>query len=163
VRALGTARGRPAFDPLPALAALEEARIDFVLIGSLAAVLRGSPLVPVDATIAIVPAEDRLGRVDEALSPLRATRADSQGRWSVPELGADLTAIPRPPGTSGWLDLRRDATPVSLGQGVRPLVASLADLVRIGEASPDPEEHAQVVALRTTLELARTSDLAASA
>lgn len=163
VRALTHGRAQPAFDPLPALAALEEARVDFLLIGSLAGVLRGSPLVPLDATIAIVPAEDGVGRVDEALAQLGATRADAEGRWRLQKLGAELAAIPRPPGTSGWLDLRRDATPVSAGRGVRPLVASLADLVRIAEASPDPTEHAQVVALRATLELARTSDLAASA
>jgi transcriptional regulator with XRE-family HTH domain len=165
VRALGTGRRQPGFDPLPALAALEETRIDFVLIGSLAAVLRGSPLVPLDVTISIVPAEqmDGIRRIAEALAQLRASRADTEGRWRLPELGAELVAISRPPGTWGWLDLRRDATPVPLGRGVRPLVASLADLVRIAEASPDPEEHAQVVALRTTLELARTSNLAASA
>lgn len=167
VRALSRSAGRrePAFDPLPALAALEEARVDFVMIGSLAAVLRGSPLVPLDATIAIVPAEreDGLAGIDEALAQLGATRPDAEGRWRLPVLGAELAAIPRPPGTSGWLDLRRDATPVSLSRGVRPLVASLADLVRIAEASPDPDERAQVVALRTTLELARTSDLATSA
>jgi transcriptional regulator with XRE-family HTH domain len=166
VRALSRDVGhrRPAFDPLPVLAALEKARIDFILIGSLAAVLRGSPLLPLDATVAIVPAqqEDGLG-IDEAVAPLGATLADAEGRWRRPELGAELAAISRPPGTSGWLDLRRDATPVALGRGVRPLVASLADLVRIAEASPDPDEHAQVVALRTTLELARTRDLAASA
>jgi transcriptional regulator with XRE-family HTH domain len=165
VRALGAERGQPAFDPLPVLAALERARVDFVLVGSLAAVLRGSPLVPLDATIMIVPAgrEDGLGRIDEALAQLGATRAGAEGRWRVPELGAELAAVPHPPGTSGWLDLRRDATPVLVSRAVRPLVSSLADLVRIAEASPDPEEHARVVALRTTLELARTSDLAASA
>jgi transcriptional regulator with XRE-family HTH domain len=167
VRALSRSagRGQPAFDPLPALAALEDARVGFVLIGSLAAALRGSPLVPLDARIAIVPAdgEQPLDRIEGALAQLGATRSDAEGRWRLPELRAELAAIPRPPGTSGWLDLRRDATPVSAGRGACPLVASLADLVRVAEASPDPDEHAQVVALRTTLELARASDLPASA
>jgi hypothetical protein len=148
-----------------ALAALEASRVDFILVGSLAAVLRGSPLLPLDSTIAIVPreAENALDRIDEALAALGAKRADADGTSRLQTLGAELSIVRRPPGTFGWADLRRDATSVPAAQEVRPMVASLADLVRIAEASPDPEQHAQVVALRTTLELARTPDLAASA
>lgn len=165
VRALNRRRGqRRAVDPLPALAALETADVPFVLIGSLAAVLHGSPLLPLDPTITIVPAtEATLDAIGDALAPLRAKRVEGEGTWDLPKLAAELTTVQRPPGTFGWTDLRRDATTMPAGKGVRPLVASLADLVRIAEASPDPEQHAQVVALRTTLELTRTPDLAASA
>lgn len=165
VRALNRRRGQQrAFDPLPALVALETAGIPFVLIGSLAGVLRGSPLLPLDPTITIVPAtEATLDAVGDALALLRAKRVEGEGTWGLPKLAAELTAVQCPPGTFGWTDLRRDATTMPVGPDLRLFVASLADLVRIAEASPNPEQHAQVVALRTTLELTRTRDLAASA
>src|SRR5262245_20189194 len=155
VRALA---GSPRFDPLPALDALEEAGVQFILIGSLAGALRGSPVVPLDATIAIVAAgnEANLDRLEHAAIELGRVRSRADDRWHLSKLGAELAVVERPAGTFGWHDLRRDSSPLEIAANLRPLVASLADLVRIAEASPEPEQHGHVVALRTTLELART-------
>jgi len=148
------------FAPLPVLATLEAADVRFVLVGTLAGALRGSPLLPVDATLALVPAADapNLVRLEAALAEMGGARSDADDVWLLPKLGGEIAIVLRPPGTSGYSDLRRDATSVAVGGGVHVLVASLLDLVRIVEASPEPEQHAQVVALRATLELVQTND-----
>jgi hypothetical protein len=74
--------------------------------------------------------------------------------------GAELVIAPAPAATHGYEDLRRDATPMRLGEHLTAMVASLVDLVRIADAS---EDRARVPALRRTLELATTPPTAASA
>ena len=139
----------------------------FVLIGTLAGVLRGSPLLPVDATLELVPATDEanLDRLERTLDDLGAERQGVDTARLLPQLLGTVAVVPSPPGTSGYSDLRQDATSISVGADVQVLVASLADLARIAEASPTPQQRAQVVALRATLELAQADagPLAASA
>ena len=62
-----------------------------------------------------------------------------------------------PAGTQGYDDLRRDARRISLGEDLDVLVASLVDLLRVAEASPEDHDRARVPALRATLELATVS------
>jgi hypothetical protein len=52
-----------------------------------------------------------------------------------------------PSGSRGYDDLRRRASREPIGQGVRPNVASLGDLIRIADASHDPalEQRAQIL------------------
>lgn len=112
-------------DVLPALEAA--ARTDGVLIGPLAEALRGSPLVPA------VPLVVRLA-VDEATATA----------------GQTLEVVQNVTGTAGAGDLRRDASPISLGADLAVSVASLRDLVRMAEASP--KDRARTPALRVALE-----------
>jgi hypothetical protein len=142
------------FDPIPLLGQLEATGARYVLIGALAGVLRGSPLVPVDATIVLVPGPDEsLDRLEPALEEVGASRSGADAlRLRSPAAAIAIDA--RPPGTAGYSDLRRDATRLEVAPALSVVTASLADLVRIAEASPEPESHAQALALRATLELA---------
>ncbi len=142
LRPAPTRIGETPLDPLPVLDALEAAEVRFVLIGTLAGALRGSPLVPVDATVELVPQDDR-----DNLERLEATRR------ALGAAAPNIAIIPYPPGTFGYADLRRDAELLRV-KTARARVASLADLVRIAEAAPEPERHAQVAALRATLAVA---------
>jgi len=147
--------GSVPFDPLPVLERLEACGVQFVLVGALAGALRGSPLLPVDAMIVVVPeADGALERLETALEGMGATRV-AGGRWLA--AGAEVVIELSPPGTTGYGDLRRDATRLEIAPGLSVVTASLPDLVRIAEASPDPERHGQVVALRATLELAQVN------
>lgn len=113
---------------LPALAVA--ARLDGVLIGPLAEALRGSPLIPP--------------------LPLVARLAGDAGH------AADgLEVVESIAGTTGPEDVRRDATPIHLTEGLTVSVASLRDLVRMAEASP--EDRARTPALRVALERSQAS------
>jgi hypothetical protein len=82
-------------------------------------------------------------------------------RWRLEAFGAELMVVPAPTGTHGYEDLRRDATRLHVDDdGLSATVASLVDLVRIGEASND---RARMPALRRTLELATDTVSAGSA
>ncbi len=88
-----------------------------------------------------------------ALTPRSSTKSpvNAVERWRLEEFCADLEIVPAPPGTHGYQDLRRDATRLHIdADEVSVTVASLVDLVRIGEASND---RARMPALRHTLEL----------
>jgi transcriptional regulator with XRE-family HTH domain len=101
--------------------------LDYVMVGPIAEVLRGSPLgLPSPAHARVVVAD---------AAAVRATHVEA----------TDTVA-----GAAGIADLRRDADRIELAPGVAPLVASLRDLVRIAEASPD--SRSRVPALRVTLE-----------
>jgi transcriptional regulator with XRE-family HTH domain len=173
---LRAARAQAAGDPEPGrgdvlgvLRALDRAGVRYVLIGELAEVVHGSPLLPVTGTVTIDP---RAGQGDTitalitaaggepAASPSSATPIDAPLSFSLETYGTELVLAPAPAGTQGYDDLRRDATHVELDEDLSIPVASLVDLVRIAQASAD---QARVPALRRTLELAATSPAARAA
>lgn len=135
------------FDPRGLLAALDRNYVNYVLIGGLARVLRGTDEITngVDVCPALRP--ENLERLSEALAELEARRADRR-RLSVDEesLAAEpvmhlrttmgeLKLVGEPPGTRrGFEDLRRAATREHIGEGLRPRVASVADLARMSAA-----------------------------
>lgn len=175
---LRTARTEIVDDTAPTIAnvlgilrELVRARIRYVLIGELAEVLHGSPLLPIDCTLSIVPRAGQrepllaaiaaLGGQPNASSPTSTASAiDAPASFALDRTGTQLVLEPAPPATRGYEDLRRDATTLQLGQDLDAPVASLIDLIRIAEAS---EDRARVPALRRTFELAtsRTSAHAA--
>jgi transcriptional regulator with XRE-family HTH domain len=142
------------FDPIPLLGQLEATGIRYLLIGALAGVLRGSPLLPVDATIALVPGPlESIDRFEAALEEIGASRSETDARlWRSPAAAIEIEGSP--PGTAGYADLRRDATRIEVAPALPVVTASLADLVRIAEASSEPGSRAQALALRAALELA---------
>ena len=79
---------------------------------------------------------------------------DGSHRW-VLGTGTELHATLVPPGTRGYSDLVRDAQSVQIALGVSVRVCSLIDLIRIAEASPDPDARMFVSALWATLERRR--------
>lgn len=157
----------PSPDVVGVLSTLEEADVHYVLCDELAEVLRGSPLLPMSATVTIVPRAGEGEALREVLTAGRgrniaqsnttqSTRppVDAVEHWRLEAFHADLAIMPAPAGTHGYADLRRDAMQLQIGdEGLSVTLASLVDLVRIGEASND---RARMPALRRTLELSVT-------
>ncbi len=174
VRALSEARpfraaraqtaGAPASSPVDVLGmvrALREAEVHYVLVGELAEVAHGSPLLPLAGRLEIVPRGGQRERLSAAITEAggnpvatrsRATVAiDAPLAFALESPGTELVVHPAPAGTHGYEDLRRDAATIALDGDLEVPVASLVDLIRIVEASDD---RARVPALRRTLELA---------
>jgi hypothetical protein len=139
------------------LAALQTHRVEFVLVGDVAhAIYDHGGIV---SAVAIVPADygRNVDRLAHALGTLNAElgiagRPDPRGldwrQMDLRELApctfmtayADVDVDFEPAGTRGFRDLFQDADRFEVGRGVRPYVASLDDLDRVGHASaPGPE------------------------
>ena len=134
------------FDPYAILRELQEARVYFVVIGALARVIQGSDELTrgVDLTPSVSP--QNLEKLQQALENLNARRPDGKPldvRGLDPERepvivlesdAGEIKIVPQPTGTRGQDDLRHRARRESLGEGLRPDVASAGDLVRMLEA-----------------------------
>ena len=150
----------PGFDPVGMLSELAgQAR--FVVVGDVAGALHGWPIVLGWRVLHVVPAETSMGRVEQTARRLGGERAedgsDGSKRWVLPS-GAELRATLMPAGTRGFRDLARDAQRMEIAPGVTVRVASLIDLIRMAEASPDPDARMYVSALWATLEVRRREE-----
>ncbi len=109
---------------LGVLQALERASVQYVLIGELAEVLHGSPLLPVRGTVTIVPRADQRERLGAAIAaaggqPIGSSRTppiDAPASFALEAYGTELTIHPAPIGTQGYDDLRRDAMQIQLAE-----------------------------------------------
>lgn len=150
------------------LSALYEARVQFVLIGGMAAVLHGDVGVTVD--LDVVPARnlDNLGRLAAALRTIdaRIRVADApeglafdcsagffrnlseDATLNLTTRAGDLDLSFRPSGTQGYPDLKRDSVEIEAADGVRILVASLADVIRSKEAADREKDRIALPRLR---------------
>lgn len=160
----------PRFNPEAILRVLEEHRVEYVLIGGLAATLHGSPLRTGDADICPFSSEENLGRLADALNELGARIRSADAPEGLP-LTCDATFLSnleilnlvtrygdldisfRPSGTAGYPELVRGSVRFDL-EGLVVPVASLADIIRSKEASGRPKDAAMLPTLRT---LARQS------
>ena len=124
-----------AFDPLGVLHTLISYKVDFVLIGGLAARLHGSPSVTNDLDVCHDDSTENLKRVTRALAEMEARLrlpaldesvdlpiderllAATQNLTLSTEFGA-FDLLTRPAGTEGYEDLMRDAVTQKLGQGL---------------------------------------------
>jgi hypothetical protein len=166
------AEGRPAFDPRRILAVLDRHRVDYVLIGGLAAVLHGAPHPTGDVDITLGRHRRNLARLSPALTELRARmrfpgRPDglvfthdqgSLGRMFAAMQSVNLVTphgpldiVVEPPGMAGYRDLRRNAVGMRF-EGVPVQVAALDDLIRCKEATHRPKDLEVLPALRRLLE-----------
>jgi transcriptional regulator with XRE-family HTH domain len=145
------------FDPIGMLGELAN-HARFVVAGDVAGALQGWPIMLGSRTLEVVPAEPTMRRVDAAMRRLGGEPAedarDGSRRWVLRE-GAELHASLLPPGTRGYGDLLRDAQSIQIAPGAAVNVCSLIDLIRIAEASPDPDARMFVSALWATLERRR--------
>jgi hypothetical protein len=159
-------------DPLEILRALERHGVRYVLIGAAAARIAGAPVVTED--VDVTPATDRenLERLAAALRdlgarlrssaelegvpfPLEAEMLTGAEMWTLTTSAGDLDVCFMPAGTGGYDDLRREASPERLGQGLIVTVASLRDVIRSKEAAGRDKDLAQLPLLRRTLEQIR--------
>ena len=161
--------GRPPFDPYVLLAALERQRVSYVLIGAFARVVQGAE--EITHGIDLVPAirAENLRRLALALEDLEASRVDGKpivldemtNRDDPPlqlrSAAGELKVVPEPAGTrGGYDDLRRAATREPIGKGLRPSVASTADLARMLAALGREGDMPKLIALRRLQGLERS-------
>ena len=161
-------RSTPPLRPLDLLAELEREHVSYVVIGGFAALVHGSglPTSGVDITPSL--RERNLERLGATLERISAARVNGEPfvlereallAEPVTVLSTDygeLKLVPVPAGTrGGYDDLRRRATREPLGQGLRPSVAALPDVVRSVAALGREEDANRLARLRRLSELER--------
>ena len=159
---------KPPFDPYALLTALESRRVTYVLIGGFARIIQGTE--ELTRGLDLVPSlrAENLRRLGLALDDLDARRPNGKTPTldrdlqnnSVLELQTDageLKVVPEPVGTrNGYDDLRRAATREPIGRGLRPRIASIADLARMLAALGREQDLVPLQQLRTLAELERS-------
>lgn len=159
------------FDPVALLRVLVERGVRFVLIGGVAARLRGAPLLTQD--VDITPANDpvtmeSLAVALEALDARLRTSTEPDGvpmpfdpgliasaqSWTLTTRFGDLDLVFVPAGSRGYPDLSRgaDELPISVDPPLAVWVASLEDVIRTKEAAGRDKDRAALPLLRRTLE-----------
>jgi hypothetical protein len=154
------------------LSALAAEKLEFVLIGGMAAILHGDVGVTVD--LDVVPNRDaanleRLARALRALGARIRTEGEPEGlafdcsarffsnqppdsMLNMTTEAGDLDVVFRPSGTQGFRDLRRDAIEIEVAERLRILVASLADIIRSKEAAGREKDRLALPRLRRLLD-----------
>ena len=157
----------PEFEPERILGILADHRVDFVLIGGLAASTHGSPFLTRDVDITPDISAGNLTRLSSALRELdariRAEGVDgglafdhdaeslaANGVWNLTTTYGDLDISLRPSGTEGYQDLSRDALAVR-AFGVTVRIASLEDIVRSKQAADRDKDKLVLPTLREIL------------
>jgi hypothetical protein len=146
------------FDPRGVLAALERDYVAYVLIGGLARVLRGTDETTDGVDICPSLRADSVQRLERALEALgvdaRSLDLQHQVVVTFDTPSGVVKVVPEPAGTrKGYEDLRRAATREHLGHGLRPNVASVADLARMAAALGRDQDLNRLPELRRILEL----------
>ena len=159
------------FDPVAMLRALDAHRVEFLVVGGIAARLRGAPLLTQDVDITPAPDRANLERLAGALKDLEArlrTATEPDGVpfpfdpgllehaavWTLITKHGDLDLVVSPAGTAGYQDLIRDADELKVATepDLAVQVASLADVIRSKEAAGREKDRAALPLLRRTLE-----------
>ncbi|MGC8499318.1 MAG: hypothetical protein ACP5OV_07485 [Acidimicrobiales bacterium] len=163
------------YRPDELLAVLERHKVLYVVIGGLAAELRGSPYVTRDVDVTPARTQENLTRLAAALRELDAKlripdvedplaialdeRTFGQGTtWTFVTKHGYLDIALLPDGTRGYDDLRRSATPEQITDSVTIVVAALADVIRSKEAAGREKDRAVLPILRQVLERSRQRD-----
>jgi hypothetical protein len=142
------------FDPAPALAALAEGSVDFVVIGGVAGGAHGSAFGTRDLDVLCSPAPENLERLAGVLRSLRATlrgaprdvpfQLDDEslaagGNFSFDTSFGALDALTHAAGAPPYERLKADAITIDVrGHAIR--VASLDHLIAMKEAAGRPRD-----------------------
>lgn len=142
------------FDPVAALQILIAHKVDFVVIGGIAARLWGSAIVTRDLDICYARAPANLERLAAALqamhAELRGVHEKVPFRLDARTLKAgdsftfksdvgDVDCLGTPTGTRGYEDLRSSAEHLDI-DGMKVWVSSLADLIEMKRAAGRPKD-----------------------
>ncbi len=157
------------FDPFRIVEVLARLEVRYVLIGGLAAVTQGSPVVTNDLDICYDRRPDNLERLAAALTELQARlRGAPEGLpflldaetlrrgdcFTFSTTAGPLDVLGTPSGSTGYDDLAMRAVTVDLN-GPPVMVAAVADLIAMKRAAGHVKDHAHVLhleALREELE-----------
>jgi hypothetical protein len=139
------------------LSALERQRVAYVVIGSFARVIHGVDEIAHELEITPSRQPPNLVRLQRALHELGATET---GASAVPSEGTftteygPLTVVWEPAGSRrGYTDLRRAASREPIDRGLRPPVASAADLAGMLGALGRHDDRPAILALRGPIRL----------
>lgn len=155
------------FNPQRIFATLAKHRVEFVLVGALAARLQGFPRLTADADLTPAWSDANLGRLATALRELQArvftesipeglpfdcsARTLARGElWNLATDAGRVDLIRRPAGTEGYADLMRDAIAYDVYGGVLH-AASLRDILRSKEAADRPQDRQDAEVIREML------------
>jgi hypothetical protein len=153
-----------AFDPLQILAVLRRHRVNFVVVGGLAAVMHGSDMATFDLDVTPQRRQDNLERLARALKEIGAAirvedvpegvvfdpTATFLERVSVLNLTTsfgDLDLVMTPTGLAGYDAMAADASEIEI-DGVIVQIASLADVIASKEASDRAKDRLTLPGLR---------------
>jgi hypothetical protein len=159
------------FEPGRILRALEAHHVRYVVIGGIAAIAAGAPILTTDLDVTPERSRENLERLALALEdldamlrsagapggvrfPREAEMLATADSWTLTTRAGDLDLMFAPAGTRGYEDLRRAARRERIA-GVSVAVAALADVVRSKEAANREKDSMQLPILRRTLEQAR--------
>jgi transcriptional regulator with XRE-family HTH domain len=147
----------PAFDPYAMLATLERHRVDYLVVGTLARVIRGTDELAQQLEITPSRQPPNLSRLQRAIAEMAGddVRPNRRSRdtAATTEYGV-LMADAEPLGSRrGYTDLRRAASREPIGRGLRPSVASAADLAGMLSARGRDEDRSTILALRRLISL----------
>ena len=168
---MSSASGVADFDPGAILRALEAHHVRYVVIGALAAVAAGAPILTTDLDVTPERSSDNLERLARALVDLGAklrSPGDPKGvpfpvdaetlatadSWTLTTRAGALDLVFAPAGTTGYGDFRRGAREQRIA-GLLVPVAALADVIRSKEAAGREKDTMQLPILRRTLEQVR--------
>ena len=156
------------FDPYRILDTLERARVSYVVIGAFARVIHGTGETTRGIDITPSMRIDNIARLQKALASLEAAGADGQPfvveRGSGPivalaTMAGELKLVPTPEGSRGYDDLRRHASRENIGHGLRPQVATPADLSRMLTSLGREHDAQKLAQIRRVIELERRRGL----
>ena len=146
------------FDPIRICEILNEERVEYVIVGGFAAVIRGSSLPTRDIDIVPSRVSENLDRLARALTRMNAeirieggsvpTRIDGAFLANMPfmlnlvtdfgEMDLTFTPAGRAGGFDGW---RVGATIETVSEGVTVVVASLDDVIDSKQAANRAKDH----------------------
>ena len=159
------------FDPGQLLRALEAHHVRYVVVGAIAAIAAGAPILTTDLDVTPERSHENLERLVLALRdldaklrsasapdgvpfPIEAEMLATADTWTLSTRVGDLDLMFLPSGTRGYDDLRSGARREQIAGVIVP-VAALADVIRSKEAANREKDNMQLPILRRTLEQTR--------
>lgn len=159
------------FEPGRILRALEAHHVRYVVIGAIAAIAAGAPILTTDLDVTPARSPENLERLALALRdldaklrsattpggvpfPIESEMLASADSWTLTTIAGDVDLMFSPAGTRGYDDLRAGASQERIA-GVVVSVAALADVIRSKEAANREKDSMQLPILRRTLEQVR--------
>jgi transcriptional regulator with XRE-family HTH domain len=145
------------FDPYAVLSVFERQRVAYVVIGSFARVIHGVDEIADGLEVTPSRQPPNLARLQRALYELGAVvrgASPDPNDGTFPTAYGPLAVVWEPAGSRrGYTDLRRAASREPIGRGLRPPVASAADLAGMLSALGQDEDRPTVHALRRLIRL----------